>query len=251
MSFDSALNEKKSIILFTAYNEVYKPDCELHKYFFFKAENTCYEELQIFIEKNRANVSIYLTTQGIAKYYGSRTLCNNDMIRSFRLPNSTKALIQRGAYTNLVDTNSFYLDQVLFTQDMIIQVTNHDDVLKEKFDIESMTFLENRDENYKTIYSQHHKSNFNAQIHLEDLKFVLEHGLSITVIIIVIIITGMSFSVCCCRNVMSCCWKGISGFFKIIGNCFCKIFRSQNSTRLEETYGSPLIEMNTTKKLTH
>jgi len=145
--------KQKPIILYASYNEVHRPDFAEYEKFYFKTVETCYEVLNIMIERNSHNNTVYLTTQGIVVAYSKPITCNSNTIRAFRLPNSTFALVQKGSQTKLVDINSYLLEQVRFTDNTIDRSIEHDSILQEQFDLENTTLKElDRTTDFQKIY---------------------------------------------------------------------------------------------------
>lgn len=96
-------------------------------------------DLPVKVTLNSKNISAFLTNNGIIKY-GSETIeCNNNLIRSFRLPGSKNLIIVKGKYLNYYDSNDVILKKVLFINASMDDNIDHQDILKEPFSIEHVS----------------------------------------------------------------------------------------------------------------
>ena len=130
----------EEIIFYTIFGELYEPKCvRIDTVFLVSKTNKCFMDLPVKVTLNSKNISAFLTNNGIIKY-GSETIeCNNNLIRSFRLPGSKNLIIVKGKYLNYYDSNDVILKKVLFINASMDDNIDHQDILKEPFSIEHVS----------------------------------------------------------------------------------------------------------------
>ena len=60
--------------------------------------------MRIMVERHEQNITAYLSNDGIGMVYARARPCSDRMIKAYRFPNSTWAIIKKGQIQKLVNT---------------------------------------------------------------------------------------------------------------------------------------------------
>ena len=128
----------QSVILYTAFGEIYEPKCKnVSNIVINDKSNYCYVDLPVQIVINKQNITAFMTSSSIIKHNSTRIKCLKNLKRAYRIPNSNQLIIVEGKYRKLYNTNNISLNKVHFINSSIKQTFNHKDILQESFNLKS------------------------------------------------------------------------------------------------------------------